>query len=385
MSRVQVHFSPDGQIEAQLELDLTRALGGATGFHAASLHPSPLRDPELLALSRQIASAMQLEFLERRIAWQAVGLTFSSQLLDDYESSVIWPRATLTLVGREQELRAGADPLTDGPFHQTVQIFLLRFSPDFLFEEPIAVTVSAVDPVNTESTLTMSRWLVVDQRFPVPRPELLEAIDPQFRSPLVAMSVDRESATGLDRPTFLAFLRVGFTHVFPGGWDHLAFVLGLLLLASSLRATLGLLTVYTLGHTVSYLAMALRWIPQPGPWAETIILVSVFWVGWAIWRTKANAGQRLSFVELGGVLVFGLVHGLGFASALGVLPTERHQLLSAIFGFNLGIEAAQLAAALAAGSLLLIPIQGQALKVRYRRIFGGLLMSAPVVALILRS
>ncbi|MEM1432902.1 MAG: HupE/UreJ family protein [Pseudomonadota bacterium] len=366
-------------ISALLELDLTRALGGSAAFHRASLAAQPLEDPILVALCDAIGQALALELDGQRISWKPTALSFSSQLLADYESRIVWPRATLRLEGRPLDAAgAGREPVR---IRGAPAPFSLQLLPSFPFEEPIATTVRAMNPAATLEPVTMTRWLVINQRFPTLRPKLAAAIGNRVSAALAAQqsnAADEASTEGV----LSAFLWLGITHVVPGGWDHLAFMFGLLLLATSLRNTIVLLSIYTLGHTLSYLALALRWIPAPGPWAETLILISLVWVGWSASRSAAEATAR--HAALAGVGGFGLVHGLGFAGSLGMLPSAPGELLNSIIGFNIGIEIAQLSVALLAGLLLALPVAGQPVKQRYRSLLGASLMILPLLVLLAR-
>lgn len=388
MSRVQIDFQPPttadssspGRITAVLQLDLTRALGGANAFHQASLATEPLSLPALAELSRRVGNALQLRIDGQSVVWQPAALAFSSQSLEDYQSNIVWPRATLRLEGipaPDLETPAATDRQVG-----TSAAFELRLAPTFPFEEPIAMTLHA-RPDGAGKPVTMTRWLVVNQRFPTPRPKLLAALKLDGAATM-NQSARAEAAEAPEQRVLSTFLWLGLTHVLPGGWDHLAFVFGLLLLASSLRSTFVLLSVYTIGHTLSYLALALRWVPTPGAWAESLILFSLFWVGASLWWHRDQRDERQRFAAAVGVFGFGLVHGLGFASSLATLPTDPGALFSSVIGFNLGIEVAQLSVALIAGLLLALPTQGVPAKQRYRRHFSAALMALPVLVFLMR-
>ncbi len=147
------------------------------------------------------------------------------------------------------------------------------------------------------------------------------------------------------RRTIARFLRQGFVHVLPSGLDHLLFVLGLFLLGGTPRRLIGLVTGFTLAHSLT-LALAATGILPAAAHAriiETTIALSLVAVAIEAACRPADVsgiGARLRAYAI--VIVFGLVHGLGFASALAGIGLPRHQLLPALVAFNVGVEAAQL-------------------------------------------
>lgn len=139
------------------------------------------------------------------------------------------------------------------------------------------------------------------------------------------------------RSAFLGWLATGFAHVLPEGPDHILFVLGLFLLAPGWRQLLGLVTCFTLAHSVT-LALALGGlIPALPHVVEPLIALSIAIVG--IEALLASGMRPWRWALVGG---FGLVHGMGFAGSLSDgLPAEGTAV--ALAGFNLGIELAQVA------------------------------------------
>jgi hypothetical protein len=149
------------------------------------------------------------------------------------------------------------------------------------------------------------------------------------------------------------FLFEGAHHLIIG-YDHLAF-LGVLLLALArtsrasgdlslgrmLRGALVVITAFTLAHSLTLGLAATGYLRLPERPVEVAIAASVLLAALLnLRRGSAHHGWKLAFA-------FGLVHGLGFAGALAELATERIDLL-ALAAFNVGIEAAQVAVALAA-------------------------------------
>jgi hypothetical protein len=142
------------------------------------------------------------------------------------------------------------------------------------------------------------------------------------------------------------FLRLGIEHIF-GGPDHLAFLIGVLLLGGTLAQLLGIVTAFTLAHTLTLALATLGWFVPPQRLIELLIAASIVAVAlenlWALRppleraRVQASISRRWT-ITLG----FGLVHGFGFASALRALDLPRSTLAASLVTFNLGVEVGQL-------------------------------------------
>lgn len=162
--------------------------------------------------------------------------------------------------------------------------------------------------------------------------------------------------------TFVAFVREGLQHIL-SGYDHLAFLASLLLpavlvfrdrrwsgsgaIADSLRQVLALITAFTLAHSLTLSLAALGWVQPASRWVEALIAASVLLA--AMHNFRPVLERRLWMAAFG----FGLIHGFGFAGALGELGLPRGAELKALFGFNLGVELGQLALATLTLPLLL--------------------------------
>lgn len=135
---------------------------------------------------------------------------------------------------------------------------------------------------------------------------------------------------------FFGFFRMGIEHIL-FGYDHLVFLFGLVLVGGRLRALLLVVTAFTVAHSITLgLAVLGIWAPS-GRIIEPVIALSVAYVGVENQLVKdAEKRWRITFP-------FGLVHGFGFAGALGEIALPRPQIPSALFAFNLGVEAGQLA------------------------------------------
>ena len=133
-------------------------------------------------------------------------------------------------------------------------------------------------------------------------------------------------------------LRLGVLHILPNGFDHILFVLGLFLLSTRTRQVLAQVSAFTLAHSLTLGLTLYGVIALPARVVEPLIALSVAYVGIENLVTSELKPWRVAIV-----FAFGLLHGMGFAEAISNLHLARSQFLTTLVGFNLGVEAAQLA------------------------------------------
>jgi hypothetical protein len=139
------------------------------------------------------------------------------------------------------------------------------------------------------------------------------------------------------------YLVLGFEHIVPKGLDHILFVLGLFLLANGLRPVLIQVTAFTVAHSVTLGLTMVGVIAVSPRIVEPLIALSIAYVA-----IENIVTPKLTPWRPVVVFGFGLVHGMGFAGALGELRLPRDQIIPALLSFNAGIELAQLAVIAAA-------------------------------------
>ncbi|MEO7719283.1 MAG: HupE/UreJ family protein [Capsulimonas sp.] len=133
------------------------------------------------------------------------------------------------------------------------------------------------------------------------------------------------------------FVKMGFTHILPEGIDHILFVLGLFLLSTKTKPLLWQITAFTVAHSLT-LGLALYGVVRlPSSIVEPLIAASIVFVAVENVCTTELKPWR-PFVVFG----FGLVHGMGFAGAITDLGLHRQDFLTALIGFNAGVELGQL-------------------------------------------
>jgi HupE / UreJ protein len=154
---------------------------------------------------------------------------------------------------------------------------------------------------------------------------------------------------GGTRHGLVSFVLLGIEHILTG-WDHLLFLLGLLLCGGSWLALAKIVTAFTLAHSITLALAALDIVVLPDRLVEAVIALSIAFVAAENLFGKPVVARRwlVSFC-------FGLVHGFGFSAALRELGLASSGLLVSLFGFNAGVEIGQgLVVAVALPALVLL-------------------------------
>ena len=156
--------------------------------------------------------------------------------------------------------------------------------------------------------------------------------------------------------TFLTFLRVGAGHLLDAGAaDHLLFLAALAapVALAEWRRLVVLVTAFTAGHSLTLALATLGLVPAGGVAVEMGIALTILATGaMAAWTVEREARRHRPFTErqrtvrvaYGLAFGFGLVHGLGFASVLRGMLGGEGGLVLPLFGFNVGLELAQIVA-----------------------------------------
>jgi hydrogenase/urease accessory protein HupE len=137
------------------------------------------------------------------------------------------------------------------------------------------------------------------------------------------------------------YLKLGVEHILLG-IDHLLFVLALLILVKGWRRLVTTITAFTIAHSITLAAATLGFVHVPGPPVEAVIALSILFVAVEIiHRRQGRLGltERRPWVV---AFIFGLLHGLGFASALSEVGLPQHATPVALLFFNAGVEIGQL-------------------------------------------
>lgn len=243
------------------------------------------------------------------------------------------------------------------------------------------------------ATVLLAADCLVDDTLSI-RYNLFFEQDPQHRA-LVTMRRGDTVTTGIARADattlqlslhqgqpFFDYLREGIHHILIG-YDHLAFLISLLLPAALIRVgrqwqplprlrpgllhVIGVVTAFTLAHSITLVLAALDWVTPASRWIEAAIAGSVLLA--ALNNLRPVVTQRLWMVGFG----FGLIHGFGFAGALGELGLPDSARLTALLSFNIGVELGQL--------LVVAIVMPVLFAVRHQRWYARIVM--PIVSLLI--
>jgi hydrogenase/urease accessory protein HupE len=145
---------------------------------------------------------------------------------------------------------------------------------------------------------------------------------------------------GAVAPVAADYTRLGIEHILTG-FDHLLFVIALTLLVRGGRALFATITAFTVAHSLSLAATVLGLVSLPAPPVEAAIALSIVLVCAECLRPADSFARRAPWVV---AFAFGLLHGLGFASALLSIGLPENHVPAALLFFNVGVELGQLAA-----------------------------------------
>lgn len=133
----------------------------------------------------------------------------------------------------------------------------------------------------------------------------------------------------------------GVEHILMG-YDHLLFVLSLVLLLTGAWRIAATVTAFTVAHSITLVATTLQWISVPRAPVEAVIALSIIFLAVEIVKHEPGhprLSERFPWVV---AFAFGLLHGFGFAGALAEIGLPQGEVPTALLTFNLGVEAGQL-------------------------------------------
>lgn len=137
---------------------------------------------------------------------------------------------------------------------------------------------------------------------------------------------------------FWQYLQLGFEHIIPLGLDHILFILCIFFINNNLKSIILQASVFTLAHSIT-LGLASYGIIQPAAnVVEPLIALSIVFLAMEnIFTNKVKPWR------MGMVFLFGLIHGMGFASVLSELGIPEYAFFNALLAFNIGVELGQIA------------------------------------------
>lgn len=162
-------------------------------------------------------------------------------------------------------------------------------------------------------------------------------VDAVLKPSQPAMKLALSKPSGLAVP---AYLRLGVEHILTG-FDHLLFVLGLLLLVGPSWRLVKTITAFTVAHSLTLGLAALGYIAFPSAVIEALVALSIVFVASELvpGRSEETLARRRPWLI---AFVFGLLHGMAFAGALAEIGLPAKAAPQALFLFNVGVEIGQL-------------------------------------------
>ena len=344
------------------------------GKHTTLVHKVRLMLTSLMALSTVLlfqmtaASAHELRpaimdvgVLEETPDQLSIDLTFSAEaFLAEIDLSTVSDTDDSANSGLYDEFRAmPPDILADrikSSFAALASTFTVMAA-----GQPLPLELTAID-VADEDDLSLSRDTKLRLRSSVPKAG--DAIEIQWQPAMGALLV-RQMGTGGDpeysdylpnggkgqafmlsdaQPVPLGsvigkYIHSGIIHIVPAGLDHILFVVGLLAYGLSARGLIFQISLFTVAHTITLAAASLGWINISGTIVEPLIALSIAWIGVENMIRKSG---RVALTRSSVVFVFGLLHGLGFASVLADFGLPQSAYIVGLLSFNLGVEIGQL-------------------------------------------
>lgn len=133
------------------------------------------------------------------------------------------------------------------------------------------------------------------------------------------------------------YLVSGFEHILPKGLDHILFILGIFLLSTRMQPLLWQVTMFTIAHTITLGLSMNGYLNLPANIVEPLIALSIAFIG-----IENILSPKLHKSRLLIVFIFGLLHGMGFASVLLDFGMPENDFVTALISFNIGVEIAQI-------------------------------------------
>ena len=168
--------------------------------------------------------------------------------------------------------------------------------------------------------------------------------------PLLAHPINIKMERAPTQDVIWYYFQMGITHIIPYGFDHILFVTSLCLLSNKISTILWQASAFTIAHSITLALCMKNIIVAPNQLVEPMISLSIVFV--AIENILLNELKPWRVLI---VFFFGLVHGMGFASALNEVGLPRNNFFTSVIAFNVGVELGQIAIILVVFGLLIRP------------------------------
>ena len=308
-----------GTADVKIDIDLTMLLGSPQRYYEVATEPVGQQQQDIERIVPQVLENIQLFVGPQPLALSFRGFTAAAVPQSEYLDASMSKLSTLRF--------SAVLPPRAGPLKLVVPL-------GAQIDYPVAYTVQV-----PAAHVSMTRWLEEGMHDSGPILQLgAQSGRPRPGPARVPASVSRIDPDRLAWPSQLAlYLRLGFRHIVPEGADHILFVLGLFFLGITWRKLLSQTTVFTVAHATTLFLSTYGIFRLPSRYVEPAIALSI-----AVIALENIFKPRLGPGRLTVVFVFGLIHGLGFASSLSEIPFPRKDFLVALLGFNFGVDFGQL-------------------------------------------
>ena len=292
--------------------------------------------PSVAAAHQQGVSYSDISVVDGRVRYDLTISSHDLQAIDvDHDGAVTDPEVIAAYPAlRRQFERALLVRAGDTPCPLTLQ--------DFVSDETGAITFRLRGPCTEDPPLRLGFEL-----FATPAYQGYNLAKIRFRGTLTEHVFTRDNSTVVVATgegvlgTVRRFFVLGVEHI-ATGYDHILFLLALLLIGGGLRSLVGVVTAFTVAHSITLALATLDLVALPSRLVESAIALSIAWVALENVVFEHPRGRwRITFL-------FGLIHGFGFASILREMHLPRESLAASLVAFNLGVEAGQIVVVLLA-------------------------------------
>lgn len=305
---VEISVYTEGKYRIEIRASIEAILTGINSkYRNTQDSPNAGAYDELRALDAKELLARFKPFEQTFI--EAINLRFDNEVMPLVVSRVVIPEPGYTKVPRISVI------LLEGTIDRSVESVTWYYPAKF---GDNAVRVRQVDESNQKWFWSAWQWMRKDQTSE-------------------AFSL-REVFTKQDTLNIIVnYVSAGFNHILPKGLDHILFILGIFLLSINMKPLLLQVTMFTLAHSITLSLSMLNIISLPSNIVEPLIALSIAYIGFEnVFAHKINV-HRLSIV-----FVFGLLHGMGFASMLAEFGMPDYAFATALISFNVGVELGQI-------------------------------------------
>jgi hypothetical protein len=320
LNMTDLHFdaSDPEAVLLHIKIDLGQSLLSPVDYWRA-VNSDPAEQYALIApAAGQLLNGMQILIGGTTVSGSLQSWSLEAASLEAIENSLSPQMAILSFDSGRLDISP-----TSEPADSSLELFI---------DEQLEIPWPALLRVDTSTrALPVSRLLTANDRRSRPI-SLIDNIETTGSSTMARLAISFQAWV-----PGLSWLAIGFQHIIPWGLDHIAFVLGLFFLSTRLSTLFYQVSCFTVAHSLTLGLATLGWISVPASIIEPLIAASIVFIAVDNLYNDLLGRWRLLVVTL-----FGLLHGLGFASALSELILPAENFYMALLMFNLGVEAGQL-------------------------------------------